>query len=323
MGDVVISIDAELSWGYHDLETVPDRIENAREGWQAALRLLAKHDVPATWAIVGHLFLEECDGRHKGHPLSPTWFSCPPGQATSADDWHAPELVEAVLSADQDHEVGSHTFSHVVLNGADRAVADAELAEWQAAAEQFDIEAESFVHPRNRVAHRDVLAERGFGCYRGWGPDRWYDGMPFRSLLKLLDWSSVGSEPPIVTPKIDEYGLVDVPASLYLFSFEGAARRAAKLVGHRPVVSVAKRGIDKAVDADGIFHMWFHPHNLLQPDGTERLDAILEHLNRRRNESDLRVRTMGSVAREVRGEREVRDKREVWGKREVLSEHQV
>jgi len=112
--------------------------------------------------------------------------------------------------------------------------------------------------------------------------------MPFRSLLKLLDWSSVGSEPPIVTPKIDEYGLVDVPASLYLFSFEGAARRAAKLVGHRPVVSVAKRGIDKAVDADGIFHMWFHPHNLLQPDGTERLDAILEHLNRRRNESDLR-----------------------------------
>ena len=317
MGDVVISIDAELAWGYHDLETVPDRINDAREGWKATLRLLEKHDVPATWAIVGHLFLDECDGRHASHPLSPTWFPCVPGRATPDDDWHAPDLVEAVLSADQDHEVGSHTFSHVVLNGVTRAVADAELAEWQAAAERFDVETESFVHPRNRVAHRDVLAERGFGCYRGPRPRRWYDDTAVRPLMKLADWSPAGLEPPIVTPTIDEYGLVDVPASLYLFSFEGTARRAAKRLGYPPVVSVAKRGIDEAVDADGVFHMWFHPHNLLQPDGVERLDAVLEHLDRRRNETGLRVRTMGSVAREVRGEREV------WVEREARAEHEV
>lgn len=301
MGEVVISIDAELAWGYHDLETVPDRIDDAREGWQSTLRLLEKHDVPATWAIVGHLFLDACDGRHTGHPLAPTWFSCVPGQATPHDDWHAPDLIEAVQSAEQDHEIGSHNFSHVVMNGddVDRAVADAEIAESVAAARRFGIELESFVYPRNRVAHRDVLAERGFSCYRGTRPRRWYDDTAVRPLMKLADWSPVGFEPPIVTPTVDEHGLVDVPASLYLFSFEGAARRAAKRLGYPPVVSVAKRGIDEAVEDDGVFHMWFHPHNLLQPDGTERLDAILEHLDRRREETDLTVRTMGEVADDV------------------------
>lgn len=304
MGDVVISIDAELAWGYHDLDAVPDRIGAAREGWHAALRLLDRYDLPATWAIVGHLFLDECDGVHDGHPLSPEWFSCESGRATDGDDWRAPDLIESVASADQDHEIGSHTFSHVVFDGVDAAVADAELAEWRAATEGFDVAGESLVHPRNWVAHRDVLAERDFTCYRGTGPDRWYADLPFRPLLKLLDWSPVGVGPPVITPEVDEHGLVDVSMSLYLFSFEGAPRRVARLLGRRPVVSVAKRGIDEAVDADGVFHMWFHPHNLLQPDGRERLDAIFEHLARRRSETDLGVRTMGSVARAVKAERE-------------------
>jgi peptidoglycan/xylan/chitin deacetylase (PgdA/CDA1 family) len=304
VGEVVISIDAELAWGYHDLETVPDRIDDAREGWQATLRLLEKHDVPATWAIVGHLFLDECDGRHAEHPLSPGWFSCVSGPATPDDDWHALDLIGAVQSAEQDHEIGSHNFSHVVMNdGVDRSVADAEIADSVAAARRFGIELESFVYPRNRVAHRDVLAERGFSCYRGPRPRRWYEDTAVRPLMKLADWSPVGFEPPIVTPTIDEHGLVDVPASLYLFSFEGGARRAAKRLGYPPVVSVAKRGIDEAVEADGVFHMWFHPHNLLQPDGTERLDAILEHLDRRRKETDLTVRTMGEVADDVLADR--------------------
>lgn len=302
MGDVVISIDAELGWGYHDLETAPDRLDDAREAWQATLRLLRDHDMPATWGIVGHLMLDECDGRHEDHPLGPSWFPCRGG--TTGGDWHAPDLVESVRQADQEHEIASHNFSHVVMNSVDRSVAEAEVAASMATADRAGIDLESFIFPRNRVAHRDTLAAGGFGCYRGNRPDRWYNDSRFKPLLKLADWSSVGTEPPLVTPHIDEHGLVNIPSSLYLFSFEGAARRAAGLVGRNPVVSVARRGIDEAVDSDRVFHMWFHPHNLLQPDGEERFDAVLEYLARRRAETDLTVRTMGEVAREVRDEAE-------------------
>lgn len=297
-----MSIDAELGWGYHDLPAAPDRVDHAREGWHATRRLLAKHDVPATWGIVGHLMLESCDGRHADHPLGSSWFPCSPGRATPNDDWRAPDLVDTVLSAEQGHELASHSFSHAVMNdeSVTRAVAETEVVESVAAA---DRDLESFIYPRNRVAHRDVLAEGGFRCYRGTPPDRWYDGSPARPLLKLADWSRFGRAPPIVTPSVDEHGLVNVPASLYLFSFEGRAREAARRLGRRPVVSVAKRGIEKAVGADGVFHLWFHPHNLLQPDGVERLDAVLEHLARRREETDLEVRTMGEIARDVLAER--------------------
>jgi peptidoglycan/xylan/chitin deacetylase (PgdA/CDA1 family) len=303
VGDVVVSIDAELSWGYHDLDAPPDRLSDAQEGWDGAIGLLDEYEVPATWAIVGHLISDGDDCGHRNHPLGSSWFPCS-ADGGRAGDWCAPELVAAVLAAEQEHEIASHTFSHVVMNGDEvtREVAAAEMDASLAAAERFGLELESVVFPRNRVAHRAVLAERGFRCYRGVRPRRYRRNAAMRPLAKLAGWAGSGNVPPIFTPTVDEYGLVDVPASLYLFSFEGAARRVAGLFGYRPIVSIAKRGIDAAVDADGVFHLWFHPHNLLQPDGVERLNAILDYLNRRREETDLRVRTMAQVARDVREE---------------------
>lgn len=63
VGTVVISLDAELAWGVHDLEDPPaTRIERARGSWLDLIEPFEAFEIPATWAIVGHLFLEECDG---------------------------------------------------------------------------------------------------------------------------------------------------------------------------------------------------------------------------------------------------------------------
>lgn len=303
MGDVVISIDAELAWGYHDLDETPERVGMARDGWQAALDRLDDHGVPATWAIVGHLFLDRCDGRHADHPLDAAWFSCTAGDGPD-DDWRAPDLVETVRDRDVGHELASHTFSHVLMNDerTTRAVAAAEFERCQAAADRLDLALDSLVFPRNRVGHRDGLADRGFRCYRGTTPGKWYAGSRFQTPLKLLDWSPLGRAPPLVTPRVDEYGLVNVPASLYLYGFQGRARELAARAGYDPLLAVAKRGVEKAVAGDGVFHAWLHPHNLLQPGGRERFDAFLAYVARRRRETDLRVRTMRDVAHDVLGD---------------------
>lgn len=301
MGEVVVSVDAELSWGYHDLDDVPARIDRAREGWRTATALFDRYDVPATWAIVGHLLLDSCDGRHEDHPRGPEWFPCTAGPATGDDDWRAPDLVEALLASGPDHEVGTHTFSHVLMDGtASRRTATAEFALSRDAADAYGLDLESVVFPRNLVGHRDVLADQGYTCYRGVRPRAWYESSTLRPLLKLADWSQFGKQPPLVTPSVDAYGLVNVPASLYLYSFEGPMREVLTRVTDDPVVAVARRGIEKAVAGDGVFHMWLHPHNLLQPGGTDRLDAVLAYLSRRRAETDLSVRTMGEIARERR-----------------------
>lgn len=302
MGDVVVSLDAELSWGYHDLPDAPDRLEYARQGWKAALSALDTYRIPATWAIVGHLFHRECDGVHADHPLGETWFSCTAGTADSADEWRAPDLIDALRESETGHEIAAHTYSHVPMKApyVTDEIADAEFEGCLRAAAEHDLSLETLVFPRNQVAHRDRLAASGFQCYRGVRPRRWYEETPLRPAAKLVDWSSIGTAPDLVHPSVDEYGLVNVPASLYLYSFQGPARTAAACVGSDPVLAAAKRGVRKAATNDGVFHVWLHPHNLRSPGGETRFSRLLAYIDDVRARTDLRVRTMRDVARSVR-----------------------
>lgn len=293
MGDVVVSLDAELSWGYHDLEDAPPRVDRAREGWRTALDLLDRYHVPATWAIVGHLFLDDCNGRHDDHPLGGDWFSC-----GESGDWCAPDLVSDVRDASVGHEIGAHAFSHVPMNEpwVTDAVADAEFGCCQRAAAGLDLSLDSFVFPRNWIHYREELAGNDFTCYRGYRPKPWYADSRARPFLKLLDYSPVGRWTPVVEPTVDEYGLVNIPASLYLYSFQGRVRELTERLGYDPIVEVAKRGIDAVADDDGVFHVWLHPHNILQPGGRERFAAVLDYAARKRDTTDVTVRTMEAVA---------------------------
>ncbi|MDQ2052592.1 polysaccharide deacetylase family protein [Natronolimnohabitans sp. A-GB9] len=295
VGSVVLSLDAELGWGFHDFEDPPsERVESGRRGWTVMLELLDEFDVPATWAVVGHLMLEDCDGRHDDHPAPPGWFE---RERTSWADREelrfCPDLVTALLEADADHEFASHSFSHVLFGDerTDRDLAAAELERATELADEWDQTVDSFIYPRNDVAHRDVLAEYGLSAYRGRSPHR--DGV--RAVFDSL----VRDRSLLVDPHIDEYGLVDVPASLFLFGFEGPARTVAESVWTDPMLELACRGIDEAARSDGIFHMWLHPNNLTSERDDRRMRAILSHLERRRAETDLVVETMADVARRV------------------------
>ena len=133
MGTVVISLDAELAWGFHDLETLPsERISRARDAWLELLECFDEYSVPATWAVVGHLFLDSCDGVHEELSSLPGWFDRDPGGTAEAHpEWFGPELVAAIQNAAVDHEIGTHTFSHVEC-GAERTSAEVVRVELEA-----------------------------------------------------------------------------------------------------------------------------------------------------------------------------------------------
>ncbi|MWV39247.1 polysaccharide deacetylase family protein [Natrialba sp. INN-245] len=292
MGSVVISLDAELGWGFHDLESLPGRrVEAGRRGWSTMLELLETYEIPATWAVVGHLMLESCDGRHADHPAPDEWFERERTTWRDREDLRfCPDLVTDLLESDVDHEFASHSFSHVLFDRpeTDAEIAAAELERSVEIAADWGLSIDSFVYPRNGVGHRDVLAEYGVRAYRGRSPTG--DGV-----WGLLD-STIRDRSMLVEPTIDEYGLVDVPASLFLFGFEGPARTVAESIWRDPMVVQVRRGIDEAVRRDGVFHMWLHPNNLVGKQDDRRMRAILEYLDRRRSETDLRVETMNRIA---------------------------
>ncbi len=310
MGTVVISIDAELGWGFHDLSSPSAaRVGSARRGWARLLDLLAEYRLPATWAVVGHLFLQDCDGRHADHPAPPGWF------AVERTRWRdRPELrfggdlIEDLLASSVDHEIACHSFSHVLFDEdrTDRELARAELAASIDAARAWDVSFSSFVYPRNQVGHRDLLAEAGFQCYRGRAPGAGERNRLTRSVGKLMRSTLFEPTPTIVHPYVDEHGLVNVPASLFLFSFDGITRSLVEPVWGNPVVQQVRRGVDAVTGDDGVFHLWLHPNNLHREAHVRQLRDAFAYIDERAATSDLSVETMSSVAEGVRRERDAR-----------------
>ena len=301
MGTVILSLDAELKWGFHDLPRTPvERTERARDHWLALVDLLDAFSVPATWAIVGHLFLDTCDGRHRDHPAPPGWFDPDPGTDLQSDpDWYGPDLVSAIIEADVEHDIGCHGFSHVEIGQPDVPddLVSAELSASQTAAASMGIDVKSFVFPRNVIGNREALATAGFTCYRTRYP-RPLDSTPIRLPRKGFEFA-LGRPAPLVTPSIDEHGLVAIPPSIDLFGFEGPIRRMSRPLRDTPVLDRVERGLAAAIADDGLVHLWCHPHDLARPGGKERFRRVLTAIEAARADG-LTVETMDSVAQRTR-----------------------
>lgn len=301
VGCVVISIDAELGWGFHDMPEPPvDRLEAAQDGWQTLLEVLDTHDVPATWAVVGHLLLEDCDGVHADLPSIDGWFDRERGEWLERRDLrYGTDLVADVADSGVDHDIGCHTFSHVLFDDprVSEEIATAELEAAISAADSAGIRYDSFVFPRNAVGYRDLLAEFDFSCYRSAAsvPPSGF-GRAAEKLLMTVDPTRVD----LVEPTVDEYGLVDVPPSLFLFGFEGWPRGVAESFGVDPIVRQAKSAIDRASRESGVCHMWLHPNNLRTERDVRRLRSIVRYAAERRDDTDLEIQTMSQVANKVR-----------------------
>ena len=307
----VLSIDTELVWGsfYH----VPPadfvaRYPNERGVIREILALLDRHDVAATWAVVGHLFLADCvrgeDGRaHPGMPRpSYSWFLGdwyrydPCADRASEPLWYGDDVVDAIVAAPTRHEIGCHGFSHAVFGdpGFDAGAAAAEIDECRRLAGLRQIELRSFVFPRNREGHHEVLGERGFVAVRGADPS-WTRRLPGRlgRLAGLLD-QALAIAPPVSIPRQIQPGLWDIPGSMILMERTGPRR----LIPVSARVRKARRGLRRAVRDGAVFHLWFHPFNLV-PDRQAMLgalDQILAEVAAMRTAGELDVRTMGQLA---------------------------
>ncbi len=296
-GAFVISIDTEMAWGLNHRRSETYRYDREREDLDRLLDLFDRHDVPATWAIVGHLMLDGCapvDGVKHPEIVRPAydwyqgdWFDDDPcTTATEAPLWYAPELVGKITDRPAAHEIATHGFSHIVAGdpGCSRETFDSEIVAAKAAAEARGITLRSIVHPRNRIGHLDVLRDHGIVAYRG---KRQVE--PGGSAIDRVVDRTIGSERTVVRP-IAEDGLWNLPATIM---FDVDARPRTWQLWIRQV----ERRLDQAVRARSLFHLWFHPHNLRDhPEAAFRaLDRICAAAARHRSAGRLDTVTMGGL----------------------------
>jgi len=298
-GTFLLTFDVELLWGVFFDPTWRRRAERRwgpiREVFAEILSTLDRHEIPATFAFVGHLFLDRCErgvdgrthpemprGKHRGVPGD--WYDFDPAtDAESAPLWYGPDLVAAVRNAAVDHEIGCHGFSHAFLDGG-RDLARAEIAAAADAARTAGIEPRSFVYPQNRVAFTEELAPAGFTHYRE------QVGVASRSLSFLR--RAIGETPDVGRP-LSVDGVVRVPGGIPILP----------AIGVRRLVSVSNRlrevsaGLSRAADEGAVFHLWTHPHNFVEGRETmfAYLDGAMALVAKARREGTIAVKTMAEV----------------------------
>jgi peptidoglycan/xylan/chitin deacetylase (PgdA/CDA1 family) len=183
---VTISADFELAWAWqwskqeNSLELALDKSKTARLNIPRILELCDTHNIPVTWATVGHLFLDSCSGHEEMLQLSDfennfwrfknsDWFiNDPETNFKDAPYWYAPDLINLILESKANHEIGCHTFAHIdcterVCNS---NVFNQDIDECKKEAQKRGLTLKSFVHPAHTIGNLDNLVKHGFTNFR-------------------------------------------------------------------------------------------------------------------------------------------------------------
>ena len=211
--------------------------------------------------LVGHLFL---DPRERSGI-----------RTTDADApvFYGRDLVEKIRLCATPQEIGSHSFTHRIFDDplCTPAIAEQEIADSVKAARDMGLELKSFAFPRNRIGHIDVLAAHGFTSFRGQDA-RWYSRTTrrrwFHRAGHLLDMFCA-TTPATVIPERHESGIWEIPGSMLYTPSHGLRR----IVPAWTRVHRARKGLRAAAEQKKIFHLWFHP-----TDVVVRNEAMLDGL---------------------------------------------
>ncbi|MBI4534718.1 MAG: polysaccharide deacetylase family protein [Ignavibacteriae bacterium] len=252
-GVVSFSIDFELAWAWQYARNQSKDCEKiALHEREQVPRLLAKFDeygIGATWATVGHLFLEKCERGWDGLAHSDMrrlqhfeneywkfssgdWFQHDPCSSVDRDPaWYAPDLIEQILASKAGHEIGCHSFSHSAFGvPCSSDVAASEIDACLEAMKPFGLRPTTWVFPGNIEGNFDTLATRGFKGVRAF-PHSWAEvSLP----LKRNDdmWGIHASTP------------IDLDGGGW-----NLEERLARL----------KKYVDRASATNLSTHIWFHP----------------------------------------------------------------
>ena len=317
-GSFVLSLDTELAWGavhrggYEGRERDFDRTRYVVE---ELLDLLDKYEISATWAIVGHLFIETCwPVNGVKHPeivradyagYAGDWFDRDPCSNVNEDPyWYGNDIVRKILDCVTPQEIGSHSFSHMIVDkGCGPETFASELKASKAAAAEWDVSLESFVFPRNVINHLDVLAESGITAFRGITPN-WTSSLPhwLQRPARFVD-AFLPSGTPTSRPSFRS-GMWDIPASYFYLHRTGWGR----LVPIKVRVQKAISGLQRAGNRREVFHLWTHPFNVASDPVPLLwgLESIFRKVNDLRASGLIENVTMGGLARQLNEQRESR-----------------
>jgi hypothetical protein len=300
---VTLSIEIELAWGTHDLGVYPHLSDGRKEEEFYLRQLLAHCDeygIPITFDIVGHLLLEECDG-HDG-PHEPGWFDNDPETDADRDPlFYWPEVVNLIHDMSVDHEICTHTFSHVLCDEVESAVIDWEFNQVMELHEAKSIGfSESFVPPRHQTPPMDKLKQHDIRIVRTHKLPL-YTNILDKYRLRLRRWLTDDAYPDFKPEYIE--GVLQTYTTQYpsLSAVHLPIGQQDPLLPFRAVPRpIRKRRhyqfLEQTLKTPAPYvHHWSHLLNIANEAQWEPIKAFLTTLSEKQHSDEVVIRTMSEL----------------------------
>jgi hypothetical protein len=299
---VTISIEIELAWGVHDVDERSHLSEDGEPERRALGRLLDHCDlvgVPVSFDVVGHLLEGDCAGDSDG-PHPDGWFDADPGpDGPEAPLFYAPDAVAAIREQAVDHELCTHTYSHVICGRSSRETVAWELERAQAGLRELTgSETKSIVPPRHSQPDRATLREAGIEISR---VARDTSGVgTLERVRELVVGPHPAHEPRLVDGVVETY-CTSYP-SLTASTLPSGQRPPPAPFRALPVRlrqslqrRYLSRAVDEAVESGGDCHLWCHLYDLANDAQWPPVRDFLTELADRRDRGEVEVLTMAEL----------------------------
>jgi peptidoglycan/xylan/chitin deacetylase (PgdA/CDA1 family) len=303
---VTISIEIELGWGryYKDYPNYREILSKGRQietsTLQSLLELCDEVKIPITFDVVGHLFLNHCNGKHTG-PYKSEWFSSDPGSNVGTNPlFYAPDLVEMIDNSRVNHEIATHTFSHVLFDQIDDETADHEFQLVKEVHKDFELpNPVSLVAPLHKKPPLGVLQKHGIETIRSAFRDDRNERWPIQS-INVIQRSNVIRKPEIRDGVLHSYS---TPYPSLTSAMLPTGRRPVDHplswipIGIRKQLHEKKMmgSLQKVIEKQSHLHLWTHLFNMANKPQFDVIRNFLQILEYYEEETALEIKPMNCL----------------------------
>ncbi|WP_423747114.1 polysaccharide deacetylase family protein (plasmid) [Haladaptatus sp. SPP-AMP-3] len=298
-----VSIELELQWGRQGMETESEYISDGRSHETRAMRRLLstcdEYDIPISFDVVGYLLHREY-APPEDDPYDDWWPIGPGSCLDSHPTYYAPDLIEEIENAETEHEICTHTYSHLLAERFDAEHLDWELDQVEELYERHGLPTpESIVPPRHHSVQREVLSKHGIRAMR----------VP---VVKPSDhapgnaWHMLTRDHPVAEPR-ERNEIVEVPSTRppSLTTALLPEGRHSTHPGFRPIPKQIRRRIhrrylrsslDRALIEDSHVHLWTHLYNMANDEQWSLIDEFLQRAGLFQRRNGIEILTLRDCA---------------------------
>ena len=309
-GTVTLSMEIELGWGVARYRPIDERIspdrERETETLHRLLSLCEDYNVPVSFDVVGHLLHSECDGTHEG-PHEPGWFDIDPGTDVNTDpEFYAPDLIEAIDESSVDHEICTHTYSHVECSTVPSSVIEWEFERAAETHSEFGLDRPtSFIAPRHSMPDRHILSDLGINICRT--PHYERPNIQRPNKIKKF-FNMLRCNQPCLAPEWND-GVIDSWSTEYhtlaapslpagTSGVHPAYRTVPKSLRRRLHARGLCRSFERTASEDSYSHHWTHLYDISNESQFPQVETAIATLGELQRNGNIEVQTMADVKRD-------------------------